>query len=103
MPCLKQYSNVVASMMNMTRSKPGKNIRQRLCRGEKLNAYQFKKLCFNQLGTDIEVELVRPHRWGGGLEVTPEGVAFVPNLPTEEIFCIPREDGVKTVGEIVTG
>ena len=64
-------------------------------RGEKLNAYQFKKLCFkNQLGTDIEVELVRPHRWGGGLEVTPEGVAFVPNLPTEEIFCIPRKDGV---------
>lgn len=63
--------------------------------GKKLNAYQFKQLHFkNGLGTDIVVKLVADHRWEGGMEFTPAGVGFVPNLPTEEIFCMPHRDGV---------
>lgn len=68
--------------------------------GKKLNAYQFKQLHFkNSLGTDIVVKLVDDHRWEGGMEFTPAGVGFVPNLPTEEIFCMPHRDGVD--GKIV--
>ena len=63
--------------------------------GKKLNSYQFKQLHFkNSKGTDLVVELVRDHRWEGGLEFTPAGVGFVPNLPTEEIFCMPHRDRV---------
>lgn len=63
--------------------------------GKKLNSYQFKQLHFkNGKGTDLVVELVRDHRWEGGLEFTPAGVGFVPNIPTEEIFCMPHRDHV---------
>lgn len=63
--------------------------------GKKLNAYQFKQLHFkNSRGTDLVVELVEDHRWEGGLEYTPNQVGFVPNLPTEEIFCMPHKDRV---------
>lgn len=63
--------------------------------GKKLNSYQFKQLHFkNDLGTDLVVELVADHCWEGGKEFTPNNVGFVPNLPTEEIFCMPHRDKV---------
>ena len=63
--------------------------------GKKLTKYQFKELRFkNSLGTDITVGLVRNHIWHGGVEYTPAGVGFVPNLPTEEIFCMPHSKKV---------
>lgn len=63
--------------------------------GQQLNRYQFKQLHFkNSLGTDLVVELVQNHRWEGGKEFTPDNVGFVPNLPTEEIFCMPHKDRV---------
>lgn len=69
-------------------------------RGKLLNEYQFKQLHFkNSLGTDVVVELVNDHEWAGGQCFTPEGVGFVPNLPTEEIFCMPHKDRVN--GKVV--
>lgn len=63
--------------------------------GEKLNAYQLKSLHFkNSRGTDLIVELVANHSWEGGREITPKGIAFVPNIPTEEIFCMPHRERV---------
>ena len=65
---------------------------------DKLNAYQFDRLHFRSgLGTDLTVGLVRNHIWVGGGCTTPAGVYFDPNIPTEEIFCMPdrsRVDGV---------
>ena len=50
---------------------------------KKLNAYKFVKLHFtSELGTDVEVELVKDHIWGGGGCTTPAGVFFDPNMPT---------------------
>ncbi len=61
--------------------------------GKKLTAYQFQKLHIqNKLGTDITIGLVADHQWEGGMEWTPDHVGFVPNLPTEEIFCMPHRD-----------
>ncbi|NLM16159.1 MAG: aminopeptidase [Candidatus Riflebacteria bacterium] len=61
--------------------------------GKKLTAYQFKELRFkNSLGTDITIGLIKDHQWAGGMEFTPESVGFVPNLPTEETFCMPHRD-----------
>lgn len=60
-----------------------------------LNERQFKSLRYtNSLGTDLTVRLPDNHVWAGGSEFTPDGVEFVANIPTEEIFTAPRRDGV---------
>lgn len=67
--------------------------------GRKLTAYQFKELRFkNKLGTDITLGLVNDHIWCGGVEHTPKGVGFNPNMPTEEIFSMPHR--LKTNGRV---
>ncbi len=64
-------------------------------RCETLNGYAFTSLRYtNSLGTDLTVRLPEGHVWLGGSEKTPAGVAFVANIPTEEIFTAPRWDGV---------
>lgn len=40
--------------------------------------------------TDLTVGLTDRPRWVGGDSVTPEGVAFQANMPTEEVFCAPH-------------
>ncbi|MDE6588778.1 MAG: aminopeptidase, partial [Oscillospiraceae bacterium] len=60
-----------------------------------LNEYQFASLRYtNALGTDLTIRLPDNHVWGGATDHTPEGVEFMPNIPTEEIFTAPRWDGV---------
>lgn len=60
-----------------------------------LNAYQFEKLHFqNSYGTDVEIELVKNHIWAGGSDRSKDQVEFNPNIPTEEIFTMPKKDGV---------
>ena len=61
-----------------------------------LNNYQFKHLHFkNSLGTDLIVELVKDHVWAGGQEHSTKGVAFNPNIPTEESFTMPHKPGTR--------
>ncbi len=65
--------------------------------GEKvefLNAKKFKKLHFKSSVTDLHVELPKGHIWAGGGEFNPDGVYFVANMPTEEIFTMPLKTGV---------
>lgn len=64
-------------------------------RAKALNGHQFKSLRYaNSLGTDLTIRLPENHVWAGGSDFTPEGVEFVANIPTEEIFTAPRRDGV---------
>lgn len=65
-----------------------------------LNDYNFKNLHFkNSLGTDLVVELVEGHIWGGGAEEAQTKVVFAPNIPTEETFTMPHKFGVN--GKVV--
>ena len=60
-----------------------------------LNSNQFKFLRYkNSLGTDLEIELPKDHIWLGGSEYTPEGIEFIANMPTEEVFTLPKKTGV---------
>lgn len=60
-----------------------------------LNDYNFKTLKFkNSIGTDLSVDLVEGHIWGGGGEQAQNGVWFAPNIPTEETFTMPHSHGV---------
>jgi len=63
-----------------------------------LNSHQFKFLRYkNSLGTDLEIELPEDHIWLGGAEYTPEGLEFIANMPTEEIFTLPKKTGVNGI------
>ena len=66
-----------------------------------LNSHQFKFLHYkNSLGTDLEIELPADHIWLGGSEYTPEGIEFIANMPTEEVFTLPKKTGVN--GHVVS-
>ncbi|MEG1256499.1 aminopeptidase [Clostridium sp.] len=66
-----------------------------------LNDKNFKALHFtNSIGTDFTLELVENHLWIGGAEYTPDGVEFIANMPTEEIFSMPKKTGVN--GKVVS-
>jgi aminopeptidase len=60
-----------------------------------LNSLNLKSLHYqNSLGTDISIELPENHIWLGGSEFTPEGLEFIANMPTEEVFTLPNKTGV---------
>ncbi|SHH64685.1 Leucyl aminopeptidase (aminopeptidase T) [Caloranaerobacter azorensis DSM 13643] len=62
---------------------------------EFLNSNNFKLLHFkNSLGTDLKIELPESHIWLGGSDYTPEGIEFIANMPTEEVFTLPKKTGV---------
>ncbi len=42
--------------------------------------------------TDLTIGLTDYPNWVGGASVTPAGVVFQPNMPTEEIFCTPHNE-----------
>lgn len=63
-----------------------------------LNSCKFTRLHYkNSLGTDLEVELPDGHVWLGGSEYTADGIEFVANMPTEEVFTLPKKSGVNGV------
>lgn len=63
-----------------------------------LTDYHFHSLHFtNHLGTDLVVELVRNHIWEGGGSTSAKGVFFDPNMPTEEVFTMPKRDAVNGI------
>jgi aminopeptidase len=69
--------------------------------GKYMNEHKFKMLHYkNSLGTDLKVELPDGHIWLGGPEHTTGGIEFVANMPTEEVFSLPKKTGVN--GKVVS-
>jgi aminopeptidase len=63
-----------------------------------LNHKNFKALHFkNAKGTDLRIELPENHLWVAGAEHTQEGVEFIANMPTEEVFSMPKKTGVNGI------
>jgi aminopeptidase len=66
-----------------------------------LNSKKFRYLHYkNELGTDLVIELPKNHLWTGGADFTQDGTAFIANMPTEEVFTLPKKDGVN--GKVVS-
>ena len=62
-----------------------------------LNDRRYAALKYNAPGTDLTVGLPEGHMWHSGSLTTRNGITFVANIPTEEIFTMPhkrRIDGV---------
>ncbi|UQZ85733.1 Aminopeptidase 2 [Paenibacillus konkukensis] len=61
---------------------------------ERLNHKKYKRLHYKAPGTDLSVELPEGHVWYGGAGLNDQGVSFVANMPTEEVYTLPKRDGV---------
>lgn len=60
-----------------------------------LNDHRFTFLHFkNALGTDLKIELPPKHIWLGGSEHSADGIEFIANMPTEEVFTVPKKTGI---------
>ena len=82
-------------------------------RSTALNSLGVDALHFHGPGTDLTVGLLPESRWLGVESLTVDGVAYVANMPTEEVYTTPdarRTEGVVSstmplsiYGQIVTG
>jgi aminopeptidase len=64
-------------------------------RAKILNEKQFKKLIYkSDNGTNLEVGLPEGHIWGEAFSTNAQGVKFIPNMPTEEIFTAPDRNNI---------
>ncbi len=57
-------------------------------RKDYLNAKRYAALQYSAPGTRLKVGLPPGHLWFGGQMTAENGVDFVPNLPTEEVFTL---------------
>jgi aminopeptidase len=82
-------------------------------RAQQLDALELTEVRYVGEGTDLTVGLPANARWTGGGMIDPDGIAYLPNIPTEEVFTSPdrrRADGVIRVtrpmvilGQLITG
>jgi putative nucleotidyltransferase with HDIG domain len=72
-----------------------------------LTAQELQAVRFRGPGTDLTIGLIAGGRWERAEMTTPNGVEFVPNLPTEEVYTTPdfaRVDGhVRLTRPVVIG
>ncbi len=64
-----------------------------------MQAKKFTALHYMGPGTDLTIGLPRGHQWITAGSPASNGIEFIPNLPTEEIFTLPdrsRADGIVT-------
>lgn len=64
-------------------------------RAKFLNDNNFSYLHFtNSIGTDLKVGLCDNHAWLSAKEKAQDGLSFVANMPTEEVFTAPHKNKV---------
>lgn len=60
-----------------------------------LNNKNFEYIRFtNSKGTNLKVGLAKDHQWISAREKAQDGIYFVANMPTEEVFTAPHRDKV---------
>jgi aminopeptidase len=67
---------------------------------DRLGGAELDALHFTGPGTDLTIGLLAGARWDGGGMVSSEGVACLPNIPTEEVFTSP--DPERTHGTVAS-
>jgi aminopeptidase len=100
-PDVERLWDAVSTAMRLDTPDPVASWRTRAAelaaRGRALNSLGLTELRYRGEGTDLTVGLVPDCRWTGGSLDDPDGLTYMPNLPTEEVFTSPdrrRADGV---------
>jgi len=99
---MKKLWNAIASATRINTDNPiaqwnshNKNLSEKI---SFLNETNFKSLSIKSIsGTNLTVELPQNHLWAGGSEKDVNGIAFNANMPTEEVFTLPKKTGVNGV------
>lgn len=69
-----------------------------LDKSTKMNNYNFKELVLkSDNGTDLTIELQPNHDWLSARETHLGGIDFSANMPTEEVFTMPKKDGANGI------
>jgi aminopeptidase len=63
-----------------------------------LNTKAYRALHYSAPGTDLTIGLPDGHLWMGGQLTARNGITFLPNIPTEEVFTLAHKDRID--GEI---
>lgn len=67
-------------------------------KSNKMNAMNLDYLTYRSSnGTDLTVKLQPNHIWLSARETNLKGIDFTANMPTEEVFSMPKRDGVNGV------
>ena len=100
-PDLERLWEAVATAIRLDETDPVASWRERAAelaaRARALDALGLTEVCYRSADTDLTVGLVPDARWTGGSMDDPDGVTYMPNIPTEEVFTSPdrrRADGV---------
>src|SRR6185437_9814258 len=92
-PDVERHWNAVSYCMRMDEPDPvdawQRHVRRLDRRVKALDARKFTALHFHGPGTDLTVGLLPESRWKGVESVTTEGLTYVANMPTEEVFTTP--------------
>jgi aminopeptidase len=103
-PDVERLWELVATAVRLTEPDPVQSWREHLTtlarRAALVESLGLDHLHYEGPGTDLTVGLYPGGRWMGGAMGTKAGVAFAPNLPTEEVFSSPdpkRADGQITL------
>ena len=63
-------------------------------RSEYLNAKQYAAFHYKAPGTDLTVGLPQGHFWNSAGSTTQDGIFYIANMPTEEVFTLPHKDQI---------
>ena len=116
-PDVERLWDAVATAMRLDEADPVACWRERTAqlaaRARALNALELTEVRYRGPGTDLLVGLVPDSRWTGGSIEDPDGIPYLPNIPTEEVFASPdrrRADGTISLtkpviisGQVVDG
>ena len=62
---------------------------------DELSAHRYKSIRYQGPGTDLTLKLPTQHRWCTAQLTTKNGITFVANLPTEEVFTAPDRNSAE--------
>lgn len=116
-PDLDRLWAAVGTAMRLDTADPAAEWLQRsatlTARARQLDELELTEVRYAGEGTDLTVGLPANARWTGGGMTDPNGITYLPNIPTEEVFTSPdrrRADGVIRVtkpmvilGQLITG
>lgn len=90
--------DAIFDVMRMNEPDPAQAWKEHVLRlGERarlLNNRHFSALHYRAPGTDLRIELPELHQWVSAQSQNDKGDWFAANLPTEEVFTLPKRDGV---------
>jgi aminopeptidase len=99
-PDAERLWEAVATAMRLDEADPVASWQERnaelAARGRALDALELAEVRYRSAATDLTVGLVPGSRWTGGGGDDPDGHAYMPNIPSEEVFTSPdrrRADG----------